>query len=133
MDGISEADLLKIHQMALEERQSTVTSLLNQFVFLILYFFMFQPVLFIFYLFFSFIFRQKLPEALAESLRKPPTGITDEKVKVRILFYFLGIFFLFFVLITICRMIVLTLLVKFYFKLKMLKLNNVLKILLQNK
>mmetsp|Transcript_25013 Transcript_25013/g.42768 ORF Transcript_25013/g.42768 Transcript_25013/m.42768 type:complete len:136 (-) Transcript_25013:127-534(-) len=54
MDGISEADLLKIHQMALEERQSTVTSLLNQ---------------------------QKLPEALAESLRKPPTGITDEKVK----------------------------------------------------
>ena len=133
MDGISEADLLKIHQMALEERQSTVSSLLNQFVFLILYFFMFQPVLFIFYLFFSFIFRQKLPEALAESLRKPPTGITDEKVKVRILFYFLGIFFLFFVLITICRMIVLTLLVKFYFKLKMLKLNNVLKILLQNK
>merc|ERR1712137_284652 len=56
MDGISEADLLKIHQMALEERENTVSGLLNQ---------------------------QKLPEALAESLRKPPTGISDDDVKNR--------------------------------------------------
>merc|ERR1711974_477744 len=54
MNGISEADLLKIHQMALEERQNTVSGLLNQ---------------------------RKLPEALAESLRKPPTGISDDDIK----------------------------------------------------
>merc|ERR1711974_210029 len=54
MNQIAESDLLKIHQMALEERTSTVNGLVNQ---------------------------QKLPEALVQSLRKPPTGISDDDIK----------------------------------------------------
>jgi len=52
----TEEDLIKIHELALEERTNTVRGLLNS---------------------------NKLPEALAESLRKPPTGFLGrEDIKI---------------------------------------------------
>mmetsp|Transcript_1555 Transcript_1555/g.5483 ORF Transcript_1555/g.5483 Transcript_1555/m.5483 type:complete len:141 (-) Transcript_1555:117-539(-) len=54
MDGVSEADLLKIAQLALEERTSSVNTALNS---------------------------GRTSDALQEALRKPPYGIRDEKVK----------------------------------------------------